>query len=357
MGYMLTNIAIFMLLGFLAMYFIYKPVINKYLQTLEIKVSSLMFPYVAAVYTVCALAAYFILENDDFIEPLTFIRIIVPLISAAAIYASTLLFSRKVIYGITAVAVGITVWLQPIGLGNAFPYDPIWVRLGLFVWALIFCLCSRILNILPHTFIFPNIIILGGLIMLALIGASPLYIAVCAAVLIGILVAYMSMNYYNISIDLDEGSCVAISYLICSLLLMNSGEFCFPSCVILTLIFWAEIPVALYNRFIVYHIGTLSENTNYFFAAQRHTLQTLSSAIFKIGIVLLLLAWFQLFSVNPYSLPLIALFIVLWLDGSLGRRENSPHTIADINRQFVSDLKQNINDFKKLFNSETKDKK
>jgi len=357
MGYMLSNIAVFMLLSFLAMYFIYKPAINNYMQTLEIKLSSLVFPYVLAVYTVCAVAAYFTLETNDFIEPITLIRMAAPPILAAVIYTAVMLFSKSVIYGIVAIAVGITVWLQPIGIGNAFPYDPLLVRLGLFVWALIFCLGSRIMNILPHTFVFPNIVILGGLIMLALIGASPLYIAVCAAILIGILAAYMSMNYYSISIDLDDGSCVAISYLICSLLLMNAGEFCFPSCVILTLIFWAEIFAALYNRFIVAHIGTLSENTNYFFAAQRHTLQTLSTAVFKIGIVLLLLAWFQLFSVNPYSLPLIALCIVLWLDGTLGRKENTPYTLSDINRQFIRDVKQNINDFKKLFNSETKDKK
>ena len=357
MGYMLSNIVVFMLLSFLAMYFIYKPVINKYTQTLEINLYSLVFPYVLAIYTICAIAAYFTLETDDFIEPISLLRVLAPPILAAAVYASTLLFSKRVIYAFVAVAVGITVWLQPIGIGNAFPFAPLWVRFGLFVWALIFCLGTRIMNILPHTFIIPHLIISGGLIMLALIGASPLYIAVCAAVMLGILSAYLSMNYYSIAIDLDEGSCVAVSYLICSLLLMNAGEFCFPSCVIFTLIFWAEILAALYNRFIVTHIGTLSENTNYFFAAQRHTLQTLTSAMFKIGIVLLLLAWFQLFSINTYSLPLIALLIVLWLDGTLGRKTNTPYTIADINRQFVSDLKQNLNDVKKLFNSDPKDKK
>ena len=357
MGYMLLNIVVFMLVSFLAMYFIYRPVINRYTQTLELKVSSLVFPYVFAVCAVCNLAAYFTLENDDFIEPISLLRAVTPLVFAALIYATSMLFSGKVIYSVVTVAVAATVWLQPIGVGNALPFDPLWIRLGITVWALIFCLGTRILNILPHTFVLPNIITCGGVIMLALIGAAPLYTAVCAAVLIGTLAAYLSMNYYSVSIDLDDGSCIAVSYLLCSLLLMNAGEFCFPSCVILTLIFWAELLSALYYRFVVNHLGTLRENTHYYFAAQRHTLQTLTSAIFKLGIILLLLAWFQLFSINPYSLPLMALLIVIWLNEILGRRENTPHTIAEINRQFVSDLKQNISDVKKLFNSETKDKK
>ncbi len=353
---MLLNIVVFALFGFLAMYFIYKPVLNKYNQTLEFKPSMLVFPYIFGLYATCAVVAYFAVDTEDFVEPISLLRIFTPLIFAALIYASTLMFSLKVIYAITAIAVGITVWLQPLGVGNVFPYAPVWVRLGVFVWALIFCFCTRIMNILPHTFILPHIIILGGLIMLALIGASPFYIAVCAAILIGISAAYLSMNYFNVVIDLDDGACVAMSYLVCSLLLMNLGEFCFPSCVILTTVFWAELVVALYNRFVVTHLGNLSENSNYFFAAQRHTLQTLSSAILKIGIVLLLLSWFQLFSVNPYSLPLIALLIVLWLDGALGRRENTPHTLAEINRKFVADLKQNVQEMKDFFNPDKKDK-
>jgi len=357
MGYSLINLTAFALCAFLMMYFIYRPVMEKYTQTLELKFSSLAFPYMFAIYAVCSLVAFFIIGLNDFIEPLTTIRVLVPLAAAALIYAVSLTFSSKMLYLTTAICVGVTVWLQPIGVGNAYPYAPLWVKSAVFVFALIFCLGTRILNILPHIFVLPNLIILLGIAIIALLGGMPMYVAVCAMILTGILASYLRMNYDSVVIDLDDGACVAISYLICSLLLMNLGEFSFPSCVILTMIFWAELLTAIYNRLLVTHIGSLRENTHYFFAAQKYTLQGLTFSVAKLGVVLLFIAWFQLFSVNQYSLMLIAFCMVLWLNGMLGQTEASPATFAEINRKFISDLKQNIKEAKEIINTTKKDKK
>lgn len=357
MGYSLINLIAFALCSFLMMYFIYRPVMDKYMQTLELKFSSLAFPYMLAIYAVCSLVAFFIIKQNDFIEPLTIIRVLVPLLAAALIYGVSLTFSQKVIYLTVAACVGITVWLQPIGVGNAYPYAPLVVKGAVFIFALIFCLGTRILNILPHIFILPNLVILLGVAIIALLGGMPMYIAACAMVLAGILTSYLKMNYDRVIIDLEDGACVAISYLICSLLLMNLGEFGFPSCVILTMIFWVELLTAIYNRLLITHIGSLSENTHYFFAAQRYTLQGLTFSVVKLGVVLLFIAWFQLFSVNQYSLILIAFCIVLWLNGMLGQTEASPTTFAEINRKFISDLKQNIKEAKEIINTTKKDKK
>ena len=79
--------------------------------------------------------------------------------------------------------------------------------------------------------------------------------------------------------------------------------------------------------------------------------------ILKVGIVLLFIAWFQLFAINSYSLLLVALLIVIWLDSMLGRKEAAPTTLSEINRKFIADLKQNIQDAKKLFNHDNKDEK
>lgn len=357
MGYMLINITAFALCAFLMMYFIYRPVMDKYTQTLELKFSSLAFPYMFAIYAVCSLLAFFTLKLHDFIEPLTVTRVLVPLCFAALIYAVSLTFSAKILYLVVALALGVTVWLQPIGAGNAYPYEPLLVRGAVLLFALIFCLGMRILNILPHLFVLPNLIILLGMAVIALLGGMPLYIAVCAITLAGILASYLRMNYDSVVIDLDDGACVAIAYLICNLLLMNLGEFCFPSCVILTMIFWAELLTAIYNRLFVTHLGTLSENTHYYFAAQHHTIQGLFFSVVKLGLVLLFIAWFQLFSINQYSLALIAFCMVIWLNGMLGQTEASPSTFAEINRKFISDLKQNIKEAKDILNSGKKDKK
>ena len=136
MGYTLLNIVIFMLCGFLAMYFIYRPVMNKYMQTLKIQSSMLVFPYILAIYAVGAIVAFFFADLRDFVEPITIVRILVPLILAALIYASTLIFSKKVIYLTVALSLGITIWLQPLGMGNVFALSPTWTRILVLVPAL-----------------------------------------------------------------------------------------------------------------------------------------------------------------------------------------------------------------------------
>lgn len=349
------NVILFLLGGFLAMYSVYRPVVNKSTQTLEPSLKFLPILYILPLYALGAVAAYFAADTTDFVEPLNWWRIFAPLGFAALIYASSLFFGGVVFYLCVAIAVGVTVWLQPLGIGAPFELPHVFVRLLVFAFALVFCLYSRIMNALPHTYVIPHILILVGMLILAFIGAMPLYVALCAAVLAGVLAAYLSLNYYDVAVPLDDGSCATVTYLLCALILMNLGEFCFPSCVIFTIIFWAELVVALANRLFISHSGYLSENTYYYLAAQRHTLPVLVSNIVKIGIVLLFIAWFQLFSVNQYSLMIVALCLTIWLNGILGKGGAEASSFKEINRAFVNDLKQNFNDAKKLFTKNKKD--
>lgn len=342
------NVIIFLLCGFLAMYSVYKPVVIKATQTLTPSLKSLPILYILPLYALGAIVAYFAADTHDFVEPLDFWRIFTPLCFAVLIYAVSLFFGGIVFYVTVAAAVGVTVWLQPLGIGAPFDLPHLLVRLLVFGFALVFCLSSRIMNALPHTYVIPNILILIGMIILSFIGAMPLYIALCAAALAGILFAYISLNYYDVTVELDDGACATVTYLICTLILMNLGEFCFPSCAIFTIVFWAELMVAIVNRLFVTHNGYLSENTYYYFAAQRLTLPVLVSNIVKIGIVLLFIAWFQLFSVNQYSLMIVALCITIWLNGILGKGGAEASSFKEINRAFVADLKQNFDDAKKL---------
>ena len=357
MGAMVLNIILFMLSGFLAMYSVYKRAMNKYLQSLNLNLKSLPVLYIVPLYALAAVLAYFVAGSNDFVEPLTLPRAFLPIVFAGLIYAASIFFGGTVFVLTVATAVGITVWIQPLGIGAPFNL-PFWaVRLLVFGFVVIYCLYSRIMNLLPHTFIIPNILILIGMWILTFIGAMPLYVSLCAAALAGILFAYLNLNYYDVIIPLDEGTCAVITYLVSSLLLLNLGEFCFPSCVIFTMLFWAELIVAICNRLFITHSGTLSENTYYFFAAQRHTLQVLNSNIIKIGVILLFIAWFQLFAVNQYSLIIVALCIAVWLNGILGKGGIAANTFKEINRNFISDLKQNINEAKSLLNRTKKDDK
>ena len=333
--------------GFLAMFVSYAPVTEKYLKTLNFKLYMLPFPYILFYFACGSIGAYFLTDNTDFIEPINALRIALPIILAAAIYLMSMLSVRWLFAVLVTVCVSAVVLIQPIGGGSAFPSLPIWLIQALtIIFGVIYCLGYSMMNSTPQALIIPSVMTLLGLCILSGIGAAPVYSAYAAAVFTGVLVAYLGVNFHADKIDLDNGACTAIAFLIFSLLVLQLGEFSFPSCMIFTAVFWAELAFALWHKYVVSRTGTLQENTNYYLAGLRLDFNALGLNISKICIITLFLGWFQLFSVNHYSLFLIALVIALWLNSSLGQNENAPQGIKEINREFVKNLKQSLKEAK-----------
>ena len=355
MSYTLLSAVVFVIFGFAAMYALYLPRCNEYQNSLQFKYNMLAFPYVFGLYVLGAIGAYFLIGDKDFIENMSFTRMALPLLFAAIIYAASFLFT-PLIYNLTVIAlIAVTVYLQPLGVGNPFPQVPEWcLRLALIAFFSIYCLEIKIMNILPHTFIIPQCITVSGLLLLGFIGAAPVYITLCAALLLGIMSAYMIINYYNVKIDLDDGACVAITYLISSLILFTLGEFSFVSCTMFTIVFWAELSIAVWNKFMGEKRQNLAENTGYYLAAEKYSLNVLTSGMIKIGIVTLFIAWFQLFSVNLYSLALISYVLTIWLNNTIGKPFKGLLSIKEINKEFVSDLKKGLEETKNIMNKEDK---
>lgn len=347
---------IFVIAGFTGMYIAYKPQSDKYSQTLTFSNFMLPLPYIYLLYLSGSLSAYFLFDNQDFIEPLTLWRMVLPLLAAPLIYASGLFLNQQLSTLITIFLIAVTVWIQPLGDGNSYPEMPIWaIRLIVTILACIYCLGALVCNSLPHILIIPQIVTLAGLSVMASLGAVPVYTAMCAAVLIGALCAYLSINFYDVKIEIDNAAATALSYMICSLLLYNLGEMSFPSCAILTTIFWSELIVAVWRRFFIVRSGSLAENTNYWLAAQNYTIKTLSMGILRISCIIMFIAWFQLYAVNTYTLTIIAVGISIWLNNSLSSLNNS-RSFKQINRDFVDNIKQNIAQAKDAFNSKNRNK-
>lgn len=347
---------LFITIGVLGMYLMYKPQINKYEQTLNLSYLVLPLPYIYGLYALGSLVAYFISENTDFIETLTFTRMIVPLILAPVVYAAGIFLSERMAFVTTIACVALTVWLQPIGDGNSYPEIPVWsLRLLIFIFASIYCLGGIVQNFLPHTLLVPKMVFLFGLIMMAIFGACPAYAALSAAVLLGALGGYLSINFYEVKIEIDDAAAIAISYMVCSLLLLNVGELCLPSCIILTSVFWAELIVALCRRYFIIRAGSLAESTNYYAAAQVLTVKGLTQGMLKICGIMMFISWFQLYSVNGYSLLIVSLLVALWLNNSISLPNGGKQTLKEINQNFVTDLKQNISEAKEALNRGRKD--
>ncbi len=337
------------ILGFVAMFAIYSPLANKYVQTLQFKPYMLPMPYLWLFAAIGSVGAYFLAGDQDFVEPLNLLRLCLPLILAAAIYLMSLVGGKWLFSIMVTCCVAAVVYIQPIGLGSSFPNLPTGLVRGLLIaFGVFFCLFYYIMNSTLQALIVPTVTTLFGLCILSALGAAPLYTALCAAVMMGSLLAYLSINFHGAKIDMDNGACTTLAFLVFSMLVMHVGEYCFSACLIFTSVFWAELFFALWHRYVVTRAGVLQENTNFYSAGTKYSFHVLALNILKICTVNLFLGWFQLFSVNQYSLFVVALIIVLWLNCALGKQYAEPQTLKEINHEFVKNLKQNFQEAKDL---------
>ena len=347
-----------LLFGFIAMYCLFNPQAKRFDEGK--KFTFLMQPivYIYFLFVLGALGAYFLADNSDFIAPLNLEKIIIYLLCPAVIYSFAYMLGQNAMRIALVLCVAACIFLQPMedkfvpfGI-NEYVFKCLTV-----IFFSIFCLFYRILNILPHTIVIASVSMLFGVSLLSSIGGAPVYLALSSAVLIGSLIAYLGVNLHKIKIELDDVACTLLAFMMFLIFSLDIQELSFGSCIIFTMIFWAELAVAAYNKFLVHKSPVLIENTHFFAVAQKLTLASLMSNIFKIGIICMFFGWFQLFSLNQYSLPIVTFFVVLWLDTSMGTNLlQAPKTLKQINSEFVNDIKQNLKETKETITQFSKKK-
>ena len=358
MSLMLVTLILFFGCGFGAMHISFASVARRYAETGVFKIYMLPLLYIGMYYFLGTVCGYFLADNRDFIEPLTFMRAFLPICLAVVIYVTWLLGSGLIFNIVLAGAIITLVLAQPLGEGTPVPNWPNWcVRFFAIVVGFIFCRFYTIMTSTAQAFYIPLLMMLLGIIILSILGAAPMFSAIIAALYMGILSACFVIDYYGFKVGIDEGSCAAIAFLVFSLMMLQFGEFSFISCLMFGMVFAAELLTALWYKYINKHSENLVENSNFYAAATKYSFSVLAMNIAKICAVCLFLGWFQTFSVNNYSMPLILLFIILWLNYNFGRTAvGEKRKLKDINREFVSDLKQNIQEAKEALNAVKKDK-
>lgn len=356
----LLYISLFMLLGFFGMFFLYAPIADKYTRTLEIK------PYHAAsfsiffIYAIGAIGGYFIVPQNDFINDIGIQNVVVPLFLACTVYFAQTTLNTLPANIITTLCVAGCVVLHPL-TPESVPFNTnIWLfKIALTIFFSVFCCYYHAINAVVHTTVIPSIAMMIGLSILGVLGAAPVYLAICAALLIGILSSYLITNANEVKIGLSRADCSVIAFLISNLFILDGGEISFPSCVVFTVIFWTELLRAAWKRVFITKSGLLEENSHYYKAANNVPLPILSKNIAKVCGVCLFLGWFQLFSINQYSLIIVSFLIIFWLNGSVDNiYSTGKQSIHDINKEFFNNIKQSINEAKDNINkiTEKKDK-
>ncbi|MBR3502035.1 MAG: hypothetical protein IKO06_03925 [Alphaproteobacteria bacterium] len=346
MGIAFLYYVLFLLFGCAAMYCSFAPQAKKIEKNGKFTFFMQPIIYVFFLYALGSVGAYYLTDNHDFIAGLNLGRIILPLGCAIFIYAASFVFGERASIVAVLMSVAACVFYQNV--------EPGFVPFGLNVYVFkflaivffsVFCLCYNILNVLPHTIVIITSVMLMGVSLLSGVGGAPAYLALVSAILIGSLFGFLSVNFNRVKIEFDDISCCILAFLVANLLILDIPELSFSSCVVFTLVFWAELAIAAYRRFFISKTGSLRENSYLLSVAQKLTIGALMNNIFKIGLVAVFFGWFQLFSVNQYSLILVTFFVVLWLNTSMGANLlQTPKSLKQINSEFIADIKKNFNE-------------
>lgn len=348
MGMAFLYYVAFLFFGFVAMYASFAPQANKFEKVGRFSFFMQPILYVFIIFTLSSIGAFFLADTSDFITPLDLVRIVLPLILVPAIYATAFLFGEKSMSLAVILSLGVCVFLTPLEAKFVpFGWNEFVFKILAVIYFSVFCLGYKVLNYLPHTISVASITMLLGVSLLSAIGGAPVYLALISAALIGALSAYLGVNLHKVKIEFDTLSCVVLAFLLSNIFMFDMGEMSFGSCLIFSMVFWAEWVFAVWKKLFISKSGNLIENSHIYMAAQKLTLATLMSNIFKVGLVCLFFGWFQLFSVNQYSLPIISFFVALWLSSSMGANLiQTPKTLKQINAEFVADIKQNLKETK-----------
>lgn len=190
-----------------------------------------------------------------------------------------------------------------------------------------------------------------GLFLVSCAGGAPLYLGLMALAISGIFTCVFRFNGWQLQLQINEGAVMSATFLFCMLLLCTANEFAAPSALILTLYIVAELLWSLFRQYVFRKKEPdLYFNSVYFSAFEKGTdLAVVYMLVLKICIVNIVLAVFQLYAQNAYTLPILALIIDFWFLSKISGIGQAEQSLKDVNEHFIQNIKSEIKDIKKHF--------
>lgn len=281
-----------------------------------------------------------------------FWQILLPFVSAALIYVAFLLEIKK-LYCLTIIAAaGLTAFWVPeteLAFGGLLPW---WADRT--AAAAVLALVSAgaiILNGMAGIFGIFFITLSAGTALLSQIGGLPLVLGFIGAFWAGIWLGYLNLNWYPDSIYLNNGACASAAFLGAWLLIRGALELAGPSVLILAAYFVAELLWVFVRRYVFnLNYPDIWNYTSYTAVYEKGvSVPAIDTAIAKIGLVNTILAAFQLYSPNGFSIPFFALLIDLWLMNLLYHAGEQAQTFGDANKALVKNVKEGIEEIRRSF--------
>ena len=187
-----------------------------------------------------------------------------------------------------------------------------------------------------------------GLFLVSILGGLPLLYGNFCAAFLGAVTALLIYTWYPSKLPLKDGSCTTLGFLSGWILLLSAQEGMKGCSLILITYYILEIFWATGNK-LISDKGKFVANTLYYQTNVSGMSPALTcQSIYKLFIVLLVLSCFQVYAPNNYSLPLASALITLWFMNKLHNWQNQPQSFSEINREVIQDIKNNVDDIKKI---------
>lgn len=299
------------------------------------------------------LAIFFLMPNfNDVVVPLTITPLGVLLGLSLLIYVVFLLEEDWLFYLVLAGASLVLAFMIPDEVLLFEGLVPLRVdRLIVAAAVFIFTSLAQWLNGLPNIFTIQCLTITIGLFVMALVGGVSQILGFAGACLAGVWLGLFNLNQISGTGILNNGACAAAAFVFSGLLIDGALEMAGPSMVILIMYALSEGMWSIVCRYIL-GIKRLdwSDNTTYMSVADKGaSIDAINTAVIKIGLVNVMLAGFQLFAVNAFSIPLFALAVNLWLLSMLYNADNKKQSLREVNRDFVSNIKEELKEIQQSF--------
>jgi UDP-N-acetylmuramyl pentapeptide phosphotransferase/UDP-N-acetylglucosamine-1-phosphate transferase len=292
------------------------------------------------------LGVHFLLpDNQDVLTPLGNLQIVAWFLFAAAIYAFDLIDNDILTRCTVSVLSGLVVLLFPSEseiFGQGYPF---WVDRALGAAMMILLtyalpLLNGISTILSLQMLAFS---LGGVII-SVLGGLPIYWGLMCAFAFGLWAAYLQANVYAEQLPLSSSACLSIGFLFGCLSLEGCAELAAPSLWILWAYPMAEFLWMFVSRYLLrQRESEFYENCGYWSLLSKGVEPAaLLLGISKILLINLLLAFFQLYAPNPYSLPMFALVADLWFLYTMHRVSSPSKTFREINGELIQTIKDSF---------------
>lgn len=293
------------------------------------------------------LSTFFIPSLHDQIVPLKIFPILTTVLCAAVIYGVFMLDIPWLLNVCVGLMVGVLLlFLPPYNILLSAPESLFLDRLLLFCLLTFLTRGATILNGKTGIFLIYASTICMGTIFLSLLGGAPLLLGVLAALIGGVFGAFFNINMLHEKIVFNTGACLSAAFLLSAMVLDLCVEYVPSSALILTLYLPIEFVWAIGHYYLRHNQNiALTDQTMY----QKlydisYALPALWMALAKIGAINVVLACFQLYAPNAFSLPFFAFLLNIWLLSRLFGALEPPTTFKSAHREFIDALKQGVKD-------------